>query len=141
MTRVAEILVGVLVVGVAGLGYVTASYTLYEENERQSATIEELSAQARAVEEVRADVMTQVEEALGEGAAAYLTAANRVEGRIGELESDMADMQGFGWTTLGPNLTALQGEVDELWRAVSDLQNCTQSISYVLRDLGSFISC
>lgn len=134
-----EVLVGVLVVAVAGLGYV--AYTLHEENVRQSSTIEELSKQARAVEEVRVDVMSQVEEALGEGAAAYLSAAQGVEGRIREIESDIADMQGFGWTTLGPTLTDLQAEVDELRRSVSDLQNCTQSISFVLRDLGSFISC
>lgn len=139
MARVTEVLVGVLVVAVAGLGYV--AYTLHEESARQSSTIEELSEQARAVEEVRVDVMSQVEEALGEGAAAYLSAAQGVEGRIREIESDIADMQGFGWTTLGPTLTDLQAEVDELRRSVSDLQNCTQSISFVLRDLGSFISC
>lgn len=113
MTRVAEVLVGGLVIAVAGLGYVV--FTLYEENERQSSSIEELSDQARAVEEVRSDVMAQVEDALGEGAAAYLSAAQRVEGKIGEIESDIDDMQGFGWTTMGPNLTDLQAQVDELW--------------------------
>lgn len=139
MSRWVGALVGVLVVAVAALGYV--SYMLYEEGERRAEQVDELAAKVEAVDDVRQEVLGQVEAALGESASVLLSEANRLEGRLSAIEGDVADMQGFAWGPLGPTLTDLGDSVDSMQGRLTSVERCMDSISAVLRDLGSFIYC
>lgn len=105
-----------LAAALVGLTY--SNWQLYEANIYQAIQIRDLSVQATAVENVRSEVMGQVEDALGAGAAQLFAAADRLEGRIATLEREVDGMQGIGYS---PGLSA---SLDELERAVDDLRSC-----------------
>lgn len=116
-----------LVVAVAGLGFVT--WTLWEQGERQRARIEALEARVEPVQQVRSDMRAAADEALGEAAASYLSAANEVGGRVADLERAVRSLDGV-WS-----------EIDDLDRMVADLEDCTESIAAVMEGFGSFLDC
>lgn len=152
--------IAVLVVGLSGSVY--WNYQLYEANVSQAQQIDDLQETAQSVEEVRAEILGQVEEVLGDAASRVMSAANAVEGRISSLEADVStirgdvdDMQGFGWSSLDrgladldDDLSAVEGDVGNLWSRIfqleqraSTLESCDDSIVQVLRGWRDFIYC
>ena len=129
----------VLVVGLGGLGY--WNYELYQANVRQAAELGELQGQARAVEQVRADILAEVERALGDSAGQLLVAAQQVEGRISSLEGDVEDMQGPYWNGLGRDLSDLDDELDDVWAQIDRLNQCMTSVRNVLQGFGQYVFC
>lgn len=144
MTALLKSWIAVLVVASGTLGY--WNYELYQANVRQSRQIDQLEEQAAAVENVRADVMAQVEEALGDGAARLMAAAGAVEGRIATLEDEVQNMQGLGWgigsrtlADLDADLSAAEGDVDDLWTYtpyIDQLRQRVQTLELCIQNLG-----
>lgn len=143
MTQAARYWITALAIAAMASGY--WNYRLTQEALDHRESIAELTEQVEAIDDVRAEVMTQVEQSLGEGAAQLLAAAGAVEDRISRLESEVDDMQGMGYTAgLSMTLADLETDVEALWtytphveqlrQRVQALENCIDQMN---RDYGS----
>lgn len=143
--------VAVLAIGLGGSMY--WNYELYEANVSQAEQIDELQETARSVHEVRAEILGQVEDVLGEAASRLMAQANAVEGRISALERDIEEVR--GWSSFGrsmddldADLSSVENEVGDLWsrlfqleQRASSLESCDDSIVQVLRGWRDYIFC
>lgn len=144
MTTALKAWISVLVVVSGSLGY--WNYELYQANIKQARDIKQLEEQAEAIENVRAEVMAEVEEALGTGAAQLMAAANAVEGRIQTLEDEIDSMQGMQWGigsrdlgAIDADLDVAEGDIANLWtymphveqlrQRVQALENCVDRVT------------
>jgi hypothetical protein len=143
----AKIWITVLVAGMGGFGY--WNYQLYSANLIQAEAISELRIQARSVENIRADVVRQIEEALQGSSSRLLAAADAIEGRIRSLERDADKLKGFGWTSttlgvadlelgIGAVEKTTQQQFNQVLTRLQALELCVQSLSQDLnRDFGT----
>lgn len=129
----------VLLGAVAGLGY--WNYELHEVNRGQQAQIAEMQLQARAVEEVRADVMAQVEDAIGQSATHLLSAAAKVETRMASVERDLDVLQGIGYSPgLSLTLAEIESDLASVWQRLVAVETCAARTASVVNSASTGVS-